>query len=47
MQVVVVAARSSMIEEIVGAVRDAGLKPEGIDLSAFGCSTLGERGQPR
>lgn len=35
MQIVVVAARRSMIEEIVAAVRDAGLKPEGIDLDAF------------
>lgn len=35
MQVVVVAARRSMIEEIVTAVRAAGLKPEGIDLDAF------------
>lgn len=35
MQIVVVAARRSMIEEIVAAVRDAGLKPDGIDLDAF------------
>ena len=35
MQVVVVAARRSMIEGFVGAARSAGLKPEGIDLNAF------------
>jgi type IV pilus assembly protein PilM len=32
---VVVAARRDMIERLVRAVRDAGLKPEGIDLAAF------------
>lgn len=31
----VVAARESMIQRLVGAVRDARLKPEGIDLNAF------------
>ena len=35
MQVVVVAARRSMIDEYLGAARDAGLKAEGIDLDAF------------
>ena len=35
LRVVVVAARESMIARIVEAVRDAGLKPEGIDLNAF------------
>jgi len=35
MQVVVVAARRSMIEGFVSAARSAGLKPEGIDLNAF------------
>jgi type IV pilus assembly protein PilM len=35
MQVVVVAARRSMIEEYLGAIKDAGLKAEGIDLDAF------------
>ncbi|MEX1141692.1 MAG: pilus assembly protein PilM [Thermoleophilaceae bacterium] len=35
MQVVVVAARRTMVEEYLGAARDAGLKPEGIDLDAF------------
>jgi type IV pilus assembly protein PilM len=35
MQVVVVAARRSMIDEYLEAVKDAGLKVEGIDLDAF------------
>lgn len=35
MRIVVVAARRTMIEGIVGAARSAGLKPEGIDLDAF------------
>jgi type IV pilus assembly protein PilM len=35
LRVIVVAARESMIARIVEAVRDAGLRPEGIDLNAF------------
>jgi type IV pilus assembly protein PilM len=35
LRVVVVAARESMISRVVDAVRNAGLKPEGIDLNAF------------
>ena len=35
MQVVVVAARRSMIEALLEAAKGAGLKPEGIDLDAF------------
>src|SRR5262245_50098667 len=35
MQVVLVAARRSMIEKLLQAVKGAGLKPEGIDLDAF------------
>jgi type IV pilus assembly protein PilM len=35
MQVVLVAARRSMVESLVEAVKDAGLKPEGVDLDAF------------
>jgi type IV pilus assembly protein PilM len=35
MRVIVVAAREPMIMRIVDAVRGAGLRPEGIDLSAF------------
>jgi type IV pilus assembly protein PilM len=35
LRVVVVAARESMITRVVEAVRDAGLRPEGIDLNAF------------
>lgn len=34
-RVVLVAARRDMIESILGAVRRAGLRPEGIDLAAF------------
>ena len=35
MQVVLVAARRSMIEALLEAAKAAGLKPEGIDLDAF------------
>jgi type IV pilus assembly protein PilM len=35
-RVLLVAARRDMIERVLTAVRGAGLKPEGIDLSAFG-----------
>jgi type IV pilus assembly protein PilM len=35
MQVVLVAARRSMIEQITNAVKEAGLKADGIDLNAF------------
>jgi type IV pilus assembly protein PilM len=35
MRVIVVAAREPMIMRLVDAVRGAGLRPEGIDLSAF------------
>jgi type IV pilus assembly protein PilM len=35
MQVVVVAARRSMIEALLDAAKHAGLKPEGVDLAAF------------
>jgi len=35
MQVVLVAARRSMVEALLAAAKDAGLKPEGIDLDAF------------
>ncbi|MFL5780113.1 MAG: type IV pilus biogenesis protein PilM [Thermoleophilaceae bacterium] len=35
LRVIVVAARESMITRVVEAVRDAGLRPEGIDLNAF------------
>src|SRR5204862_5488686 len=35
MRVVVVAAREPMIMRLVDAIRGAGLRPEGIDLSAF------------
>jgi type IV pilus assembly protein PilM len=35
MQIVLVAARRSMIEALLGAAKKAGLKPEGVDLDAF------------
>jgi len=35
-RVLIVAARRDMIERVLAAVRGAGLKPEGIDLAAFG-----------
>ncbi|MCW2959589.1 MAG: pilM [Solirubrobacterales bacterium] len=35
-RVAVVAARRDMIDRVLAAVRDAGLRPEGIDLAAFG-----------
>jgi Tfp pilus assembly PilM family ATPase len=35
MQVVLVAARRSMVEALLDAAKQAGLKPEGIDLDAF------------
>lgn len=35
LQLIVVAAREAMVSRLLGAVRAAGLKPEGIDLSAF------------
>jgi type IV pilus assembly protein PilM len=34
-RVVLVAAQRDMVERLVSAVRDAGLRPEGVDLSAF------------
>ncbi len=34
-RVIVVAAQRDMVERLLNAVRDAGLRPEGIDLSAF------------
>jgi type IV pilus assembly protein PilM len=47
MRVLVVAARTSMVEKLAGAAREAGLKPEGIDLNAFALvRTLGDASQP-
>jgi type IV pilus assembly protein PilM len=34
-RVIVVAAQRDMVEKLLAAVRDAGLRPEGVDLSAF------------
>jgi type IV pilus assembly protein PilM len=46
-RVLVVAARVAMIEKLVGAVRRAGLRPEGVDLNAFALvRTLGNTPQP-
>jgi type IV pilus assembly protein PilM len=46
MQVVVVAARRKMVETLLGAVKAAGLKAEGIDLDAFALvRTLGVDGE--
>ena len=36
MRVVIVAARQELIDRLIGATKDAGLKVEGIDLAAFG-----------
>ena len=36
MRVVIVAARRELIDRLIGATKDAGLKVEGIDLAAFG-----------
>jgi type IV pilus assembly protein PilM len=36
MEVIAVAARRDMVASLLGALRDAGLRPVGIDLSAFG-----------
>jgi type IV pilus assembly protein PilM len=45
MQVVVVAARRKMVETLLGAVKQAGLKTEGVDLDAFALvRTLGAAG---
>jgi type IV pilus assembly protein PilM len=35
MRVLIVAARRDMVEKLLRAVQDAGLRPEGVDLSAF------------
>jgi type IV pilus assembly protein PilM len=40
-----VAARRAMVDQLVGAVRGAGLKPEGVDLNAFALlRTLSDKG---
>ncbi len=44
MRVIVVAARTTMVQAVVDAVRSAGLRPEGIDLDAFAMvRTLGRK----
>ncbi len=45
-RIMVVAARESMVSRIVAAVKDAGLKPESVDLDAFALvRTLAEPGE--
>lgn len=44
-RVILVAARKDMIGSVLGAARGAGLKPEGIDLSAFGMVRALKRAQ--
>ena len=46
MQVVLVAARKAMIESYVETVKQAGLKPEGIDLDAFALVRILARNAP-
>ena len=45
-RVILVAARRAMIEQVVAAVRAAGLRPEGIDLSAFAMVRALDDGNP-
>jgi type IV pilus assembly protein PilM len=45
-RVVLVAARRTLIENVVAAVRGAGLRPEGIDLSAFAMVRALDHGDP-
>ena len=47
MRVILVAARSAMIESFVEAVRKAGLKPEGMDLDAFALVRVLASGDPQ
>jgi type IV pilus assembly protein PilM len=44
-RVVVVAVRREMVERVIGAVREAGLELEGLDLSAFGMVRAVDTGQ--
>lgn len=46
MRIVVVAARRTMIDELVTAAKSAGLKPEGIDLDAFALVRMLAEGSP-
>jgi type IV pilus assembly protein PilM len=45
-RVLIVAARRDMIERVLSACRDAGLRPEGVDLSAFAMIRALHRPQP-
>ena len=46
-RVLLVAARRDMVERVLAALRGAGLKPEGIDLSAFAMVRALHRARPR
>jgi type IV pilus assembly protein PilM len=46
LRVLLVAARREMVERVLAAVRSAGLKPEGVDLSAFAMVRALHRGGP-
>jgi type IV pilus assembly protein PilM len=46
LRVLLVAARREMVERVLAAVRSAGLKPEGVDLSAFAMVRALQRGGP-
>jgi len=46
-RVVLVAARRDMVERVLAAARGAGLRPEGIDLSAFAVCRALAQGDPR
>jgi type IV pilus assembly protein PilM len=45
-RVLIVAARRDMIQNVLTAARNAGLRPEGIDLAAFGMVRALHRGSP-
>jgi type IV pilus assembly protein PilM len=46
LRVLLVAARREMVERVLAALRSAGLKPEGVDLSAFAMVRALHRGGP-
>jgi type IV pilus assembly protein PilM len=46
LRVLLVAARREMVERVLAALRSAGLKPEGVDLSAFAMVRALHRGAP-
>src|SRR5262245_45607381 len=46
LRILLVAARREMVERVLAALRSAGLKPEGVDLSAFAMVRALHRGGP-